>query len=115
MNKVIGTKIVYVPAAQVYKTANQNFLLILGIFIAIFAVVILLVNLWLKQYVVRPLKRITQVAEAVSLGDMGADFEKQSDDEVGRLADAFTRMKTSLEIAIKRLVKKSDRSPDESN
>lgn len=115
LNKVIGAKIIYVPADQVYKTANRNFILILGVFIAIFAVAILLANLWLKQYVVRPLNRITKVAEAVSLGDMDANFEKQSNDEVGRLADAFTRMKTSLEIAIKRLTKRSDRSPNESN
>lgn len=115
LNKVIGTKIIYVPAAQVYKTAKQNFLLILGIFMAIFAVAIFLVNLWLKQYVVRSLNRITQVAEAVSLGDMDANFEKQSNDELGRLADAFKRMKTSLDIAMSRLVQKSDRSSNESN
>lgn len=115
LNKIIGTKIIYIPADQVYETANRNFILILGIFIAIFAVAILLVNLWLKQYVVRPLNRMTQVAEAVSLGDMDADFEKQSNDEVGRLADAFTRMKTSLVIAMRRLVKKSDHGLDGSN
>lgn len=115
LNKVIGAKIVYVPADKVYATANRNFVLILGVFIAIFAIAILLANLWLKQYVVRPLNRITKVAEAVSLGDMDANFEKQSNDEVGRLADAFTRMKTSLEIAIRRLTKRSDRSLDESN
>jgi HAMP domain-containing protein len=115
LNKVIGAKIVYVPADKVYATANRNFILILGVFVAIFAVAILLANLWLKQYVVRPLNRMTKVAEAVSLGDMDANFEKQSNDEVGRLADAFTRMKTSLEIAIRRLTKRSDRSPDEPN
>lgn len=115
LNKIIGTKIIYVPAKEVYKIARRNFILILGIFTAIFTVAIFLANLWLKQYVVRPLNRITQVAEAVSLGDMDADFEKQSNDEIGRLADTFTRMKTSLVIAMRRLAKKSDRSPDESN
>lgn len=115
LNKVIGTKIIYIPADKVFKTANENFIIILGIFTAIFAMAILLVNLWLKQYVVRPLNRITQVAEAVSLGETDADFEKHSNDEIGRLADAFTRMKTSLEIALKRLAKKSKPSPDESN
>ncbi len=74
---------------------------------------ILLATLWLKQYVVQPLNRITQVAEAVSLGDMDVEFKKQSNDEVGRLADAFTRMKTSLEIALKRLVKRRERNNDE--
>jgi HAMP domain-containing protein len=115
LNKIIGTKIIYIPADNVYKIANKNFILILGIFIAIFALTIFLATLWLKQYVVQPLNRITQVAEAVSLGDMDVEFKKQSNDEIGRLADAFTRMKTSLEITLKRLVKKRDTHHDESS
>jgi HAMP domain-containing protein len=46
---------------------------------------------------------MTQVAEAVSIGETDAEFEQNSNDEVGRLAEAFTRMKTSLAIAVKRL------------
>ncbi|MEY3403279.1 MAG: hypothetical protein AN487_14595 [Anabaena sp. CRKS33] len=102
LDKVIGTKIIYVPADKIDKIAKQNFLIILGTFMAIFAISILLVNLWLKQHIVRPLNQITQVAEAVSLGDMDASFENKSKDEIGRLADAFRRVKTTLEIAIKR-------------
>lgn len=102
LDKVIGTKIIYVPADKVDKIAKQNFLIILGTFMAIFAISISLVNLWLKQHIVRPLNQITQVAEAVSLGDMDANFENESKDEIGRLADAFRRVKTTLEIAIKR-------------
>jgi methyl-accepting chemotaxis protein len=113
LNKIIGTKIIYVPADNVYKIANDNFIIILGVFITIFALTILLATLWLKQYVVQPLNRITQVAEAVSLGDMDVEFKKHSNDEIGRLADAFTRMKTSLEITLKRLVKKRDPNHDE--
>jgi methyl-accepting chemotaxis protein len=117
LNKVIGAKIVYVPTDEVYKAANEKFIPILAIFIVIFALAILLANLWLKQYVVRPLNRITQAVEAVSLGNMAADFESQSNDneEFRRLTEAFMRMKTSLEIAMRRLVKKSNRSPDESS
>jgi HAMP domain-containing protein len=113
LNKIIGTKIIYVPADEIYKITNKNFLIILGIFIAIFALTIFLATLWLKLYVVQPLNRITQVAEAVSLGDMDVEFKKHSNDEIGRLADAFTRMKTSLEITLKRLVKQRDRNHDE--
>lgn len=112
LNKVIGTKIIYVPADQVYQNAKQFFLVVIGVFTGIFAIAIFLVNLWLKQYVVRPINRITKVAEAVSLGGMDANFDKQYNDEVGRLVDAFTRMKTSLEIAIKRLNNKGNRSSE---
>ncbi|HCQ23206.1 MAG: hypothetical protein AN483_16925 [Aphanizomenon flos-aquae MDT14a] len=102
LDKVIGTKIIYVPADKINKIAKRNFLIILGTFMAIFAISISLVNLWLKQHIVRPLNHITQVAESVSLGDMDANFENESKDEIGRLADAFRRVKTTLEIAIRR-------------
>lgn len=108
LNKIIGTKIIYVPADEIYKITNRNFLIIIGTFASIFAVTIILATLWLKQYVVQPLNRITQVAEAVSLGDMDVEFKKYSNDEIGRLTDAFMRMKTSLEIAVKRLTKRRD-------
>lgn len=103
LNKIMGIQIVYVPAARIMRTALQFLLTILGIVGAIFAVAIFLVNYWLNRYVVRPLKRMTSVAQAVSTGDMEAEFAPPSEDEVGALAIAFTRMKTSLALAIKRL------------
>jgi len=39
----------------------------------------------------------------VSTGDTDAEFERVSNDEVGRLAEAFTRMKTSFVMAMKML------------
>jgi HAMP domain-containing protein len=108
LNKVIGTKIIFIPANKVFNAAKEHFFRILGIFVAIFAVAIFLVNLWLKNYVVQPLSRMTRVAEAVSMGDMDADFEKQSNDEVGRLAEAFTRLKTSLAITLRKLSQKNN-------
>ncbi len=43
---------------------------------------------------------------------MDANFDKQYNDELGHLVDAFTRMKTSLEIAIKRLTNKGNRTSE---
>ena len=114
LNKVIGTKIITIPSSQVYKIAKRNLLLILGTFIAIFAVTTILVSLWLKQYIIRPINRITRVAEAVSLGDMDANFEKNSNDEIGRLGESFGRMKESFNICMTKLIKKSHCSSDES-
>jgi hypothetical protein len=106
LNTVIGTKVVYVPATKVYKVANKNFAIMLSLFIGIFISVLFLTNLWLKKYVVLPINRMTKVAEAVSLGDLEANFEKRSDDEIGRLAEAFTRLKESFVIAMRRLTQK---------
>ena len=60
-------------------------------------------HFWLNKYVVMPLKQMSQVEKAISIGDMNAEFEYKSEDEVGILAESFTRMKTSLVMAMKRL------------
>jgi nitrogen fixation/metabolism regulation signal transduction histidine kinase len=102
LNEVLGTQIVSVPASQVLQKARQSFVVVMGIVAMVFAVTILMANLWLKRYIIRPIKNIVLVAEAVSAGDMTADFDKKSNDKIGSLVSAFTRMKLSLAIAIKK-------------
>ena len=105
LNKVIGTQVVYVPTHIVTQKAIQALLLIVGIIAFIFQITLLAANFWLKKYVVRPVKQVVRVAEAVSQGDMNAQFDNVSNNEIGTLAEAFTRMKISLEMAISRLDK----------
>jgi HAMP domain-containing protein len=103
MNEIVGAQIISVPAVRVLNNARQALLLILGIFILVFAVATLLVNLWLKRYVVRPINRMALTAEAVSMGDTSAEFTQKSNDEVGKLTEAFNRMRLSLQMAMQRL------------
>lgn len=103
LNEVVGARIISVPASRVINKANQSSLLILGIVSVIFAGVIFLVNRILNQQVIRPLKRMTRIAEEVSTGHTNVEFEPLSNDEIGNLARAFKRMQLSLEIALKRL------------
>ncbi len=103
LNEIVGAQIISIPASKVFQSVRQSFVAIVGIIVAVFAVAIFLVNFSLNRYVILPLNRMTQVAEAVSTGDMKAEFEQKSNDEVGSLAQAFTRMKTSLALAMKRL------------
>ena len=105
LDQIIGAQMISVPASTLLQSARQSFILIMGMIAGVFATAILLVNFWLKRYVIRPLNQMARVAEAVSIGDTDAEFEQISDDEVGRLAAAFTRMKTSLTLAMKRLEK----------
>lgn len=103
LNEIVGAQMISVPAERVVKGARQSLVLILGIFIIAFAIAIILVNLWLKRFVVKPLNRMAQVAEAVSMGDTAAEFTQDSKDEVGKLAEAFNRMRLSLQMAMQRL------------
>lgn len=75
LNEVIGAQVISVPASQVLKNSRQAFGLLMGTIAAIFALATLIVNLWLRRYVARPLRRMAQAAEAVSTGDMDAEFE----------------------------------------
>ena len=103
LNEIVGAQMISVPASQVRKNARQSLVLIMGIVTIAFAVAILLVNFWLKRFVIRPLNRMARAAEAISTGDMEAEFEVSSTDEVGSLAEAFQRMKMSLAMAMSRL------------
>jgi HAMP domain-containing protein len=103
MNEIVGAQMISVPAVKVKRNARQSLFLILGIFIIVFALTTLLVNLWLKRWVVRPLNRMAMAAEAASMGDTKAEFTVNSKDEVGKLAEAFNRMRLSLQMAMQRL------------
>ncbi len=109
LNEVLGAQIVYVPAENIIKNARNSFLLITGIVAMVFTAVVVIINLLLKTTVLQRIKKIASVAEQVSVGDMNASFDKQNKDEIGDLAEAFNRMKYSLEIAIDMINKKKER------
>jgi methyl-accepting chemotaxis protein len=108
MNEIIGSQIISIPATKVINKANESSFVILLIVSSVFIAVIFLVNLFLNQKVVRPLKRITRIAEEVSTGHMDVEFEQLSNDEIGQLARAFRRMQLSLEMAMKRIKRRSE-------
>lgn len=100
LNQIVATQIIYVPAEEVFRNAKQSVFLVMGLVAIIFAVVVIVINQLWKKLVLKRIKRIATVAEQVSVGDMNANFGKQSKDEIGDLAEAFTRMKYSLQIAL---------------
>lgn len=67
-------------------------------------VVLVTLIAWLSaRAVVTPIKKLTDVAERMSLGELNADINIQSKDEVGLLAQAIGRMQMSLRMAMQRL------------
>ncbi len=49
------------------------------------------------------LKSLTDVAERISIGDLGIEVETRSKDEIGELAEAISRMQDSIRLSIERL------------
>ncbi len=103
MNEVVGAQVISVPASDVRAKAHQALLIFMAIVTGAFAVILLVVNALLRQSVIQPLNRISQAANEVSMGNLDVNFEQRSNDEIGRLSDAFNRMKTSLVMAMNML------------
>jgi len=56
------------------------------------------------------IKSLTDVAERISIGDLGIEIETHSKDEIGELAEASSRMQDSIRLSIERLRKRRSSS-----
>ncbi|MBN8559692.1 MAG: DUF3365 domain-containing protein [Leptolyngbya sp. UWPOB_LEPTO1] len=106
LNEIVATQIIAVPAGEVINNAWRSLLTVMAILTAVFIALALLINTLLRRSVIRPIRRISNAAEAVSMGQMDMEFEQDTQDEIGALAAAFNRMKSSLEISMNLLNKR---------
>ncbi|HEY2864777.1 MAG TPA: DUF3365 domain-containing protein [Casimicrobiaceae bacterium] len=104
VNDIVGANIVSVPTSVPVQRANYTFRVFLISLLAMFAFTIGMLNLMLYWFVIRRVKRLSRLADEVSLGNLDAgEFQTQSKDEIGVLTEALGRMKTSMVQAIKML------------
>ena len=104
MDEVVGVQIVSVPLQIAIDRARQTLGLTLGGLAAIFLVVIILLNVLLSTLIVRPVRKMSLVADQISTGDMSApEIEPKGRDEIASLGKSFNRMRRSLENAMKLL------------
>lgn len=104
LNEVVGAQVVSVPMDVPLKRAAANFNLFIGSLIGVFVVVGIVLNLMIWLVVVRPVTQLSALADRVSQGDMDApEFGRGSKDEIGVLADSFSRMRASVTQAMKML------------
>jgi HAMP domain-containing protein len=106
LNEIVAVQILYVPAEEIFESVRRSFSLVMGVIIGIFVIVISTINLLLRKTVIQRIRKIAKIAQEVSTGNMTADFTEKSQDEIGALAVAFNRMKSSLEISMKLLSRK---------
>lgn len=100
LNEVIAVQIIYVPAEEVFNSAFQTFTLVMGIFLTTFAIVILLINFLLRNYVIQPVNVLSGLANKISADEnFSTDLESTSlqsitnrPDELGNLAQVFKKM-----------------------
>lgn len=80
------------------NSRNINFAILIG--------AIVLIGLCISIYgyrISRKITYLTEAAERISVGDLEAEIDVKSKDEIGSLADAISRMQDSLRFSIERL------------
>jgi HAMP domain-containing protein len=101
LHETIGAQILTVPMAVALKAARDAYVKALIILAATFAIVFVVMNLLLHYAIIAPVKRVSAMAEAVSLGQMDAEsYIKPGKDEISVLSVAFNRMRESLKQAL---------------
>jgi protein-histidine pros-kinase len=104
LNEIIGAQVVSIPMAVPLGQAQQTFLVFMGILLAVFVLIIVILNILLHYTVIRPAVKLAAIANAVSLGEAGVEeYEKKGSDEISVLSAAFNRMRRSLDSAMKML------------
>lgn len=104
LNEVVGAQIVSVPLALPLQRAQESFTVFMGSLVGVFVVVGIVLNLMIWLVVVRPVSRLSELADRVSQGELDApEFPAGGKDEIGVLAQSFSRMRTSVVQAMKML------------
>jgi len=101
LNDTVGAQIVSLPMAVPLKLAHDAYFTFLIILVATFALVFVILNLLLHYLVIVPVKRVSAMADAVSLGDEQVEaYLKPGKDEISSLSVSFNRMRESLKHAM---------------
>lgn len=104
LNEVVGAQVVSVPMSVPLARAEKTFNVFMISLVGIFAAIGVVLNLMLWAMVIRPVTKLSKLADRISLGEVGApEFKAGGRDEIGRLAESITRMRRSLEQAMNML------------
>ena len=106
VGEVIGTLTVSVPASIVMDTASKNTFYFMGIVLLFFAILTLIINFLFGRVILKPINKLSEVANKISVGELNAEIDVSSEDEIGNLANSFERMRTSINMAFDRLKKR---------
>lgn len=74
--------------------------------LAITVVVIIIISLLASRAIVTPIKKLTNAANRISVGELDVEITSTSSDEIGELANAIIRMQDSIRLSISRLRKR---------
>jgi len=107
MGDIVGVSLVGVPLVDVQSLTVERSLYVIGIITVIFAILFMILNSIVKRLIISPIDEMTEVAEAVSKGDLNRSISSVTrNDEIGELAHSFELMRRSLVAAMRHMRKK---------
>jgi HAMP domain-containing protein len=104
LNDAIGAQIVSVPMSVALARANRSLLAFVAALSAVFLGMLVLLNVLMHFFILRPVQQITALARDVSAGKPDvAEYPVKGHDEIASLGRSFNLMHRSLQNAIKML------------
>ena len=102
--ETVGAQVVSVPTDVPLARAKKAFVTFMGSLIGVLVVIGLILNVLLWWMFIRPVTRISALADRISLGELEApDLRVRSRDEIRTLAESLARLRKSLVQAMKML------------
>ena len=106
LNDVVGAQIVSVPYAVPVERADAVLVRLQYLLGGVYLFLFVALNVLLCTLVLRPVSRLSRIADQVSVGAMDApEFPTQGGDEIAALGTSFNRMRRSLVEALRLLDK----------
>ena len=100
-NEIIGAQVVTVPMNIPIANADRALKTFMASLAGVFLVVFLVLNLMLSWFIIRPIRRMSLAADAVSTGNFDVpEFAEGGRDEVAVLGSSFNRLRRSIEKAM---------------
>jgi HAMP domain-containing protein len=101
LKDVVGAQIVSVPYAVPVQRANAALSSFVRVLVGLFVFLFLVGNILMTTLVVRPVVKLSTIADQVSKGNMDApEFPTKGGDEIAALGLSFNRLRISLRKAI---------------
>lgn len=104
LNEVVAAQIVSVPTQLPVQIARKAYGTLMWSLTATFAAILIAINIVLYFLIIVPVRRLSQVADKVSLGQLDADeIPVRGKDEIADLTSAFNRLFVSVTKALRML------------
>jgi len=104
LNEIVGAQVVSVPTAVPLARADKAFKTFMLSLAGVLATIGVVLNVLLYWMFIRPVTRISALADRVSLGELdAADLNVRSGDEIQTLAESLARMRKSMVQALQLL------------